>query len=141
MTTTTQVSEIPGESAPDERMPAAPDSPGRVDIADRVVAKIAALAAGEVEGTGGVPRRILGRAIGQATQDKDPYVSARIDGSLAYVTASIAVRYPSSITQVSDRVCAHIRQRIQELCGLSVARIELEVPALLPSERPRPRVS
>jgi uncharacterized alkaline shock family protein YloU len=104
---------------------------GGLSIADRVVEKIAARAALEVDGVGGVPRRILGRRAGPAVPGLLPRVRARVDGPIAVLSMSISVRYPTPVSQVAAGVRAQVAARLSELCGLDAAAVHIDVPVFI----------
>jgi uncharacterized alkaline shock family protein YloU len=136
-----------------ERTDAGPARPGRtelgtISIADGVVTKIAAQAATENPDAGAAAARILGRAmpgaghLGLRGTDLGalPKTSADVDGTKAYVTVELSVRWPASIPAVTGRVRAHIRDRVGELTGLDVEEVHIVVADLATDITPPPRV-
>jgi uncharacterized alkaline shock family protein YloU len=106
-------------------------------IADRVVEKIAAVAAGEVERASGIPRRLLGTTFGRPTASTRPRASAKVDVSTVSVKLSVSVEYPAPVRDVAAEVRERVARRIYELTGLKVTEIDITVPLFL-TERPRP---
>jgi uncharacterized alkaline shock family protein YloU len=113
---------------------APPGQRGSTDIADRVVEKIAAYAAAEVDDAHGPARRMLGLKMPGATA---PKVTVLIDGQLATVRLALSVRYPAPIRQVTRRVREHVTERVGKLTGLDVRHVDIEVPALITPDRGR----
>jgi uncharacterized alkaline shock family protein YloU len=122
---------------------------GMIRIADGVVTKIAARAAAENPNAGAAAARILGRAIPGASQlpgvrDTDlqglPKTSVIVDGSKAYVTLELSVRWPASIPDVTAQVRSHVRDRVRELAGLDVDEVHITVADLALDVAPPPRV-
>src|SRR5580704_12483055 len=80
---------------------------GTISIADRAVTKIAARAAAENPDAGAAGARVLGRAVPGAgslgVRGTDlsalPRTSVQVDGSKAFVTVEIAVRWPASVPE------------------------------------------
>jgi uncharacterized alkaline shock family protein YloU len=110
---------------------------GSMTIADRVVEKIAAVAAGEVERASGIPRRLLGTTFGRPTPSTRPRASAKVDVSTVSLKLSVSVEYPAPVRDVAAEVRERVARRIYELTGLKVTEIDITVPLFL-TERPRP---
>ena len=121
---------------------------GAITIADTVVTKIAAQAAAENPDAGAAVARVLGRAVPGAgnlgVRGTDlsalPKTSVQVDGSKAYVSLEIAVRWPASVAEVTGRVRQHVRDRIRELAGLDVDEVHIVVADLATDIIPPPRV-
>ena len=120
---------------------------GTIIIADGVVTKIAARAAAENPDAGAATARVLGRAVpgaipGVRATDLDalPKTSVDVDGSKAYVSLEIAVRWPASVAEVTGQVRRHVRERIRELAGLEVQEVHIVVADLATDISPPPRV-
>ncbi|MFF0541268.1 Asp23/Gls24 family envelope stress response protein [Nocardia thailandica] len=92
--------------------------PGATTVGERAVRRIAARAAAEVDGV-----------------EPDVQVEAQVVGTGAGLRVRLPVRYPCSVTQVTDRCRAHLIARVTELTGLTVPRVDIEVTALVPAER------
>ncbi|KJE24954.1 hypothetical protein FF36_00565 [Frankia torreyi] len=117
---------------------------GSLRVADRVVEKIAAVAAAEVPGVTGPPRRLSRR--GGARRDgarwrrgarwrghaRRPRVDARLEGSTARLTMTFSVRYPNPVGETAERVRGEVRERLAALAGVRVAHLDIEVPSLSP---------
>jgi uncharacterized alkaline shock family protein YloU len=121
---------------------------GTITIADTVVTKIAAQAAAENPDAGAAVARVLGRAVPGAgnlgVRGTDlsalPKTSVEVDGSKAYVSLEIAVRWPASVAEVTGHVRQHVRDRIRELAGLDVDEVHIVVADLATDITPPPRV-
>jgi uncharacterized alkaline shock family protein YloU len=122
---------------------------GAIRIADGVAAKIAARAAVENPDAGAASARMLGRAVpgadrlpGVRSTDLDglPKTTVDVDGSKAYVSLEISVRWPASIQEVTAQVRAHVRGRLRELAGLDVDEVHIVVADLATDITPPPRV-
>jgi uncharacterized alkaline shock family protein YloU len=90
---------------------------GRTTVAPRVVKKIVARAANEVDGVGDGPK-----------------VTANIDGESATVDIRLSVPYPASVARTTEAVRAHLIQRTGELTGLAVSRLDIIVDGLRSNE-------
>jgi uncharacterized alkaline shock family protein YloU len=120
---------------------------GTITIADGVVTKIAARAAAENPDAGAATARVLGRAVpgalpGLRGTDLDalPKTSVEVDGSKAYVSLEIAVRWPAPVAEVTAQVRRNVRERIRDLAGLEVEEVHIVVADLATDLTPPPRV-
>ena len=121
---------------------------GTISIADGVVTKIAARAAAEDPDAGAAAARMLGRAVPGANRlpgvrDTNlqglPKTSVVVDGSKAYVTLELSVRWPVPVPEVTGRVRSHVRDRVRELAGLDVDEVDIMVADLALGIAPPPR--
>lgn len=121
---------------------------GTISIADGVVTKIAARAAAEDPDAGAAAARMLGRAVPGASRlpgvrDTNlqglPKTSVVVDGSKAYVTLELSVRWPIPVPEVTGRVRSHVRDRVRELAGLDVDEVDIMVADLALGIAPPPR--
>jgi uncharacterized alkaline shock family protein YloU len=121
---------------------------GTISIADGVVSKIAARAAAENPDAGAAAVRMLGRAVPGAghlgLRGTDlaglPKTSVDVDGSKAFLTLEISVRWPASVPVVTEQVRSHLRRRVNDLTGLSVEEVHIVVADLVTDIAPPPRV-
>jgi uncharacterized alkaline shock family protein YloU len=122
---------------------------GTISIADSVVTKIAARAAAENPDAGAAAARMLRRAVPAASQLPGvrgtdlqglPKTSVIVDGSKAYVTLELSVRWPASIPEVTGQVRSHVRARVRELAGLDVDEVHITVADLVLDITRPPRV-
>jgi uncharacterized alkaline shock family protein YloU len=111
---------------------------GTITIADGVVSKIAARAAAENPDAGAAAAQVLGHAVPGAghlgVRGTDlgglPKTSVQVDGSKAYVTLEISVRWPAPVPQVTAQVRGHVRARVKELAGLDADEVHIVVAGL-----------
>jgi uncharacterized alkaline shock family protein YloU len=99
-----------------------PADRGSLRIADRVVAKIAAHAAGEVlsdaPGADLVPR--------EAT----PHATVSIRRDTARLRLALELGYPADLGAVSASVRRHVVSRVEALTGLAVPEVAVEIERL-----------
>jgi uncharacterized alkaline shock family protein YloU len=122
---------------------------GTITIADGVVTKIAARAAAEDPDAGAAAARMLGLTMPSAGHlgirgtdlDALPKTTVQVDGSKAYVTLELSVRWPASVPDVTARVRNHVRDRVANLAGLDVDEVHIVVADLATDIAPPPRVS
>jgi uncharacterized alkaline shock family protein YloU len=122
---------------------------GTISVPDGVVTKIAARAAAENPDAGAAAARLLGRAVpgasampGVRTIDLEalPKTTVQVDGSKAFITLEISVRWPASIPEVTAQVRSHVRDRVRQLAGLDVEEVHIAVADLATDITPPPRV-
>lgn len=117
---------------------AEPAQRGSLVLADRVVERIAAQAATEVDLATGARHRRLGVALGDSER---PDVSARVDGDLAVVAVVMSVAWPAPVAEVTGQVRERIRAQLAELAGVRAAQVDVRVTALTGARTGERRVS
>lgn len=107
-------------------------SQGTTSINDGVVAKIAGIALRDVEGVydlGGSAARAMG-AIRNAVKQEDNLkqgISVEVGQTQAAVDLSLIVEYPYPIYDVADQARQAVIEAIQNLAGLEVTEVNIEV--------------
>ncbi|WP_053642112.1 MULTISPECIES: Asp23/Gls24 family envelope stress response protein [unclassified Streptomyces] len=105
---------------------------GATDIADRVVAKIAARAAREA--LGGVPKG-----------GSKPHASVDVHRDVARVSVSLELDYPSDVARQCGAVRNRVRSQVEHLVGMEVHEVSVHVErlhsALTRDDTPRGRLS
>ena len=101
---------------------------GTVQIADEVVAIIAALAATEVEGVASMAGNITNELISRLGM-KNLSKGVKVDVLEGIVTVSLALnlKYNYSIVEVSARVQEKVKNAIENMTGLEVADVNIKV--------------
>lgn len=104
---------------------------GKTVINDSVVAKVAGIAAREVDGVhalGGGTARAIG-AIRDAINATDltQGISVEVGETQVAVDATIVTEYPVSLQKVADDVRSAIAEAIQGIVGLEVAEINVTI--------------
>ncbi|MFG1710105.1 Asp23/Gls24 family envelope stress response protein [Nonomuraea sp. M3C6] len=141
----------PGDLRPDGRPSEAP-SPGavvkgRINVADEVVEKIAALAALEVAGVvdmGGDLARAFESVrdrIGIGSRRGNQGVSAQIQDRQVTVSLTIVVEYGHVVMEVASDVKANVARSVSHMLGMRVVEVNVTVDDVrLPGEaRPAPQ--
>jgi uncharacterized alkaline shock family protein YloU len=72
--------------------------------------------------------------------DALPKTSVEVDGSKAFVTLEISVRWPAPVADVTEQVRSHVRGRVAALTGLDVDEVHIVVADLATDITPPPRV-
>jgi uncharacterized alkaline shock family protein YloU len=105
-------------------LPAA--SRGVTDIADRVVERIAGRAAGRVTNVLPPPPSGVTRLVGGGTER---VARAHLDGDSVRLAVRCCVVYPAPIRTVARQVQAEVRSTVEQLTGLDVTSVQVEVVA------------
>ncbi|MFJ2368997.1 Asp23/Gls24 family envelope stress response protein [Microbacterium sp. NPDC087665] len=124
---------VTGGNQPKAQVVTAPmvASVGRTTIEDGVVAKIAGIAAREVDGVyalGGGAARMVG-AIRDAlnTTDLSQGIAVEVGETQVAVDVTIVAEYPVSLQKVADDVRAAIHTAMVELVGMDVAEVNVTI--------------
>jgi len=113
---------------------------GETTISPGVVEKIAARAASEVDGVGGVVQTGLSRLLPWSVGgDSAARASADVGASTVTVDLTVNVLYPEPVAEVTNRVRDQVSRRLADLCGLLATEVNISVPALMAPERGRRR--
>jgi len=104
---------------------------GSLQISTEVVAKIARLAAMEIENVAEVAagstqsvRGLLGK-----TSLKKPVTVVMEDG-VASITVRLIAAYGSKIMPLCEKVQENVKQTVQNMTGITVSRVDVEVVGL-----------
>jgi uncharacterized alkaline shock family protein YloU len=109
---------------------------GHTKIAPRAVARIVARALGaDGGGLHQFVRPVKGPAGG-------PKINVSVDGDLVTARVRMAVAYPEPVREVATQARDRVRARVQDLTGLTVRQVDIDVARLEPRgtfDRPRKR--
>lgn len=104
--------------------PAADTPRGTLEVRDRVVTRIAEIAAGRVSGvervTGGLTARTL------------PHVEATVRGGRVTATVEAATRWPTPIADVASRIRTAVSEDLVRDSGLDVDAIDVRIHYVAP---------
>lgn len=96
---------------------------GRTELADRVVHKIAARAAGEVPG-------VLGGHADPGRQSHAPRASGQVRDGQASLRLTFGCDYPAHVVEITRQVRERVAGRLAELAGVQVAGLHIVVDVL-----------
>lgn len=104
---------------------------GSLQISTDVVAKIASVAALEVEGVDAVASGGMQsvRGLLSKTSLHKP-VNVEIEDGVAMVTLHVVAKYGFKIMPVCKKVQENVKQTIQNMCGITVSRVDVIVCGL-----------
>ena len=123
---------LPGLGDPADR--------GSLTVADRVVERVAGYAVTLVDGASAAPRRVLGVTVGEARDDREASVDARVDGQVATVEATVSIGWPASVRAVAARLRQQVREDVERITGVQVAHVDVDVVSLTAPASRRRRV-
>ncbi len=125
--------EPPTADPTEESQPAAAyrDGPGDLRIDARVVRRLAAWAANEVDGVGGASAGPIGRAIHHPVPASTTISQLSLDLDL-----TVSIEYPQSVRVTVERLATHVARRVEELTGRPVRDISVHVEHLTSPHRP-----
>jgi len=113
---------------------AEPEDRGRLDIADRVVERIAMYAASAVPNVvqvGSTLERVVGRQY--------PKASADVAGGRSRIGVDVAVAWPASLAEVLLAVRDSVRTRVHDLAGLEVDAVDVTAAKVVHVQPATPR--
>lgn len=109
---------------------------GNTTIQDSVVSQIAGIAAGEVEGVrmggGGAASQAVSGLLGNIPgvsggQSKSSGISVEVGQEQAALDLTCSVEYGKSIPQLSEAVRRNVINRVENLVGLKVTEVNIDV--------------
>ena len=103
---------------------------GTTTIPATVVAQVAAQAAFEFETVGSNAGGVLG--IGSRRN-----FACELYGQRAILHLNLGLAFPTPLSSTVEKLRAHVSKRVQELCGMSVSKMSIEISWLNPSSQIR----
>lgn len=118
------------------KKPEASTEGGTTTIADSVVAKIAGIAAREVDGVadmGGAVSSTLSGLVGRirGEEHQTAGVGVEVGNRQAAVDVTLKVHYPAPVAKVAEQVRARIIDRVETMTGLEVVEVNVLVTDLV----------
>ncbi|MBG6192367.1 putative alkaline shock family protein YloU [Arthrobacter sp. CAN_A212] len=102
---------------------------GALQVSEKALRKIAAQSASELPFVGGVTGGVLG--IGQDSDiNARPKADIELSGRTAFVTLSVAMAYPSSLREGTQRLRGRVKDALESSTGITVGRVDIEITAL-----------
>lgn len=103
------------------------DGPGDLRIDPRVIRKLSAQAANEVDGVTGASAGPVARAIHHPVPASTPFEQLAIDLDL-----TVTITYPRALRVAGEQLASHVSQRVEELAGRPVRDLSVHVEHLKP---------
>jgi len=111
-----------------------PGQRGRLDIAARVVERIATAEATSVPGVA-----TTGSALAQVVGRQYPKASAEVAGARTRVDVDVAIAWPFSLAEVTAAVRTVVNSRVRGLAGLEVDAVNVTAAKIVHTEPEQPR--
>jgi uncharacterized alkaline shock family protein YloU len=107
---------------------------GKVEIAEEVIRSIAAIAAAEVEGLGGMEGSVADQVVGIFGGRQKGVETEVADGAVK-ISLKIAVQYGYPLHELGRRVQERVKHDVEEMTGLEVSAVDVYIQRLqLPHE-------
>lgn len=104
----------------------APAQRGSLTIDRGAVEKIASQAAGDLTGVGRATSGLAGLG-GHGDLGARPKVAVQLRGTRASIALTIGARYPTPLVDLASTVRRRCAERVQQLTGLQVDRVDVTV--------------
>ena len=100
---------------------AQPEERGSLTIADKVVEKVASIAAREIE-------HVTDTRAGWTQMNRSlPKASAKIAGGRARIGVEVAASWPASLPAVTAQVRDHVNNQVTQLTGVTVVAVDVTI--------------
>ena len=103
---------------------------GSLQISNEVVAKIAKLAALEIDGVADVSSGSMQSVRGLSKASLQKPVTVDLSDGVAVVQVHVIAKYGSKIMPVCAKVQENVKQTIQNMTGITVSRVDVIVAGL-----------
>jgi uncharacterized alkaline shock family protein YloU len=111
------------------------DEDGRITISEEVIAAIARIAAGKVDGiahssgsvSGGL-KRVFGG------EDLSPTIKTELTADGVHIELRIAVEYGYPVHEVAQGIQGNVQQDIEKLAGVTVTGVDVFVKKVVPPQ-------
>ena len=102
---------------------------GEVKIADDVVASIAAIAAGEVDGVSAMAGNISDKLKNSVGMHVGTGTGVRVDvaGNMVRVDIALVIKYGHNIMETSKKVQDKVKNSIETMTGLNVTDVNIRI--------------
>lgn len=109
---------------------------GRTTIADRVVGRVASIAAAEAESVVDSRRGWTG-----LVRHSLPHAEAVVAGGTARIDVEVAASWPTPLAALSAQVRDTVRTRVVELTGMTVGRVDVTIADVVHVDAPARRLA
>ncbi|MCT1515406.1 Asp23/Gls24 family envelope stress response protein [Dietzia cercidiphylli] len=124
------------ESAPQDQALRPAAERGLTTIPASVVGRIAEQVASEYTHVGGAAGGLLG--VGARRDfDSRPWATCDLYGTVAVLTLDVGVAFPVNLSDTCRGLRRYVRERVGELTGLQVGRLDIEISWLNPGTATR----
>ncbi|UVY85096.1 Asp23/Gls24 family envelope stress response protein [Brachybacterium sp. NBEC-018] len=113
-----------------------PEHRGTTSIPSSAVARIAAQAASEVPHVGSDAGGVLGMGA-RRDFDSRPGASCELYGRSAVLHLDVGAEFPAPLPPILRALREHVQQRVEQLTGLEVGRLDVKISWLHPATNGR----
>jgi uncharacterized alkaline shock family protein YloU len=105
---------------------------GRIEVAPRAIATIAARAVGESYGVVGMAPHTQREGVAQVLHRRDAHrgVEVRIGNDAIAIDLYVILEYGTRIAEVARNVQEHVRYAVEQALGMPVAQVNVRVQGL-----------
>ena len=111
---------------------------GKIEVAPRAIATIAARAVGESYGVVGMAPHTLREGVAQVLHQRDAHrgVEVRIGNDAIAIDLYVILEYGTRIAEVARNVQEHVRYAVEQALGMPVAQVNVRVQGLRTHDKP-----
>ena len=102
---------------------------GRLVISQHVIERVASQVASEITQAGGTSGGLLGIGAHPDLSAR-PAAKVELSGQQASIALDIVLGYPTPLAATTDRVRHHVVSKVQQLTGVEVTRVDIDVTGL-----------
>jgi len=105
---------------------------GKIEVAPRAIATIAARAVGESYGVVGMAPHTLREGVAHVLHQRDAHrgVEVRIGNDAIAIDLYVILEYGTRIAEVARNVQEHVRYAVEQALGMPVAQVNVRVQGL-----------
>lgn len=110
---------------------------GKIEVAPRAIATIAARAAGQTYGVVGMAPHTLREGVAQALRREDAHkgVQVRIGGDAITIDLYVIIEYGTRVAEVARNAQDNVSYAVEQALGMPVARVNVRVQGLRTPDR------
>jgi uncharacterized alkaline shock family protein YloU len=105
---------------------------GKIEVAPRAIATIAASAVGRTYGVVGMAPHTLREGVAQVLRREDAHkgVEVRIGNDAIMIDLYVIIEYGTRVAEVARNVQENVRYAVEQALGMQVARVNVRVQGL-----------
>jgi uncharacterized alkaline shock family protein YloU len=109
---------------------------GKIEVAPRAIATIAARAVGQSYGVVGMAPHTLAQGVAQVLRREDAHkgVAVRIGDDEIAIDLYVILEYGTRIAEVARNVQEHVRYVVEQALGMPVAQVNVRIQGLRASD-------
>lgn len=104
---------------------------GTLKVSEDVIATIARLAAGEVEGVSSLEQASVSFKQLFFKPGKNGAIKIKLSGDVVEIAIGIFVKAGNRVTSVAERVQERVKSDVQSMTGVAVSRVDISVSGIV----------